>query len=218
MLSFLFATPVEMGYDDMVERKRSTDKDIYYVYTINKRRFRTVASLFEQRNLRITGRATRIWKVTEIGDNDEPLEPNSYKTFKDVWLPETSPSEAKIRADIFSALHDLASDLGALSNKLGGSDLVCKDNAVRLKLRVCVLSRSYSDYFTTVDVDCTGKKRPKALRRARYQPGASLRYLSHPLPLLVYLVPIVLGLYQRHRKRTLSRTSSALSRRQKSLK
>ncbi|KIO23497.1 hypothetical protein M407DRAFT_62150, partial [Tulasnella calospora MUT 4182] len=121
MLSFLFATEEELGYDPTIQRRLDSNpvsrkQTLCYVYQVednvgdkHERYFKTQEALFEHRSLCATGRATRVWKVVEVGSFNE-LEPldSSILVLKDVWLDSQSKTECQNLDAIFQELQKLA--------------------------------------------------------------------------------------------------------------
>ncbi|KXN82898.1 hypothetical protein AN958_01967 [Leucoagaricus sp. SymC.cos] len=113
-ITFLLATPTEMGFDTTVERVTYKDK-IQYIYTIKSakgqaRRFLTLNPIHNPRSLCITGRKTRVWRVTELPKrlpkDLDTVEGCGEYALKDVWLNEGSPTERDNLQEVFGKLED----------------------------------------------------------------------------------------------------------------
>jgi len=102
LVSFMFATEKEMGYDPYVTRH----SHIHYVYEIENRFFRTHEVISGYRSNNITGRILRIWAAREVESNKEDA---SYVgedecVVKDVWIDTEARTESEIQTAITRAL------------------------------------------------------------------------------------------------------------------
>ncbi|KAG8914999.1 hypothetical protein FRC01_003836 [Tulasnella sp. 417] len=158
MLSFLFATEEELGYDPTIQRRLDSDlasgkQTLCYVYKVEdnvgdkcERYFKTQGAIFEHHSLRATGRATRVWKVAEVGSFNE-LEPldGSILVLKDVWLDSQSKTEGQNLDAIFEELQNLADLLDKGDKK---SDIFDGfDEESEKALKECLKERSWGRYF-----------------------------------------------------------------------
>ncbi|KIO32631.1 hypothetical protein M407DRAFT_18394 [Tulasnella calospora MUT 4182] len=161
MLSFLFATKRELGYDPTIQRRLDSGpagKTLCYVYKVGdrgKRYFKTQGAIFEHRSLCATGRATRVWKVVEVRSfNDlRPLN-SSTLVLKDVWLDSQSKTECQNLDAIFEKLEELAK---LLDEGDGNSDIFNGlDKKSEADLKECLKERSWGQYFLTKVCDWQG--------------------------------------------------------------
>ncbi|KAG8929939.1 hypothetical protein FRC01_003486 [Tulasnella sp. 417] len=161
MLSFLFATEKELGYDQTIRRfldSGPAGKTLCYVYQVgdeDKRYFKTQEAIFEHRSLCATGRATRVWKVVEVRSFDDlqPLDPSIF-VLKDVWLDSKSKTECQNLNAIFQKLEELARLLDegdGKSDTFDGFDETSKE-----KLKECLKGRSWGRYFLSQVCDWQG--------------------------------------------------------------
>ncbi|KAG6807983.1 hypothetical protein H0H92_005820 [Tricholoma furcatifolium] len=114
LLFVMFATPVELGFDPTIKRRRDgTTAEIFYEYKVDKEYYVTVGPpISEERAHEIPSRATRVWVVQKIKKRRkaEVLElENEFRVLKDAWLFSEAVLQKEIQAEIFSAL--LASDI-----------------------------------------------------------------------------------------------------------
>ncbi|KXN82899.1 hypothetical protein AN958_01968 [Leucoagaricus sp. SymC.cos] len=151
-ITFLLATPTEMGFDPTVERVTYKDK-IQYIYTIKNakgqaRRFLTLNPIHNPRSLCITGRKTRVWRVTELPKrlpkDLDTVEGRGDYALKDVWLNEGSPTE-----------HD---NLQEVFRKLEGFEDYPEWPAEPLSqlFRSALQNKQYKNYFMEIEYDGRG--------------------------------------------------------------
>ncbi|KAG2006333.1 other/FunK1 protein kinase [Coprinopsis cinerea AmutBmut pab1-1] len=107
LLSFLFSTEEELGYDPLVYR---VSED--YIYELDdtgtRRFFRTRGPPLSDRHSNcITGRMTRVWKVVEVDST------SSYATvlgepaiLKDVWIDQSAMTERQVQQALFMDIED----------------------------------------------------------------------------------------------------------------
>jgi len=139
LLSFMFATKQEMGYDPYITRHSHID----YVYEIENRFFRTQEVISGYRSNNITGRIARIWAAKEVESNkkDAPYIGEDECVVKDVWLDAEARTESEIQTAIFDDIEQFwkneppaeKAELETLWNKHKG----------------LVTSGAYKDYFLT---------------------------------------------------------------------
>ncbi|KAF9449014.1 hypothetical protein P691DRAFT_703938 [Macrolepiota fuliginosa MF-IS2] len=111
IMSLLYATREEIGYDPTVHRVEH-DGRICYVYELKtvegRKYFRTLDPLFNSRVLCITGRKTRVWEAVEVAGIAGPALKKKHGArkvaLKDVWLDESSKTEKEIQDKVFDAL------------------------------------------------------------------------------------------------------------------
>ncbi|KAF9443849.1 hypothetical protein P691DRAFT_712676, partial [Macrolepiota fuliginosa MF-IS2] len=146
-MSFLYATPEEIGYDPTIHRALYNDK-FCYIYKLETNEgpkyFRTVEPLFNSRVLCITGRKTRVWRAIEIGGLEGLDAGNgaSEVALKDVWLDDKLATEKENQDKIFRAL-------GRLDEK----DYDWATGLLREKLKETIQNKRYRDYFLEIKYD-----------------------------------------------------------------
>lgn len=180
MLSFLFATEEELGYDPTVQRRLdlvSGKQTLCCVYKVEdnasdkrERYFKTQGAIFEHRSLCATGRATRVWKVVEVRSFDE-LEPlsRSILVLKDVWLDSQSKTECQNLDAIFQELERLA---GLLQGDEELDIFNGFDEELANALKKCLKEQSWGRYFLSKVCDWQGSESKKVPHRA--QPDSTL--------------------------------------------
>jgi hypothetical protein len=95
LVSFIFASEEQMGYDPSVQRRRDPNHfppRICWVYSIEEsessaRYFKTCRTLSEFHDSSITGRSTRVLEVVEVASPDDlRLVPGAHPmVLKDAW-------------------------------------------------------------------------------------------------------------------------------------
>jgi len=115
ILSLLFATELEMGFDPTVHRIDVQGKTCY-VYELTQESgetlyFRTTKTIFNPRTACISGRKTRVWRVIEVtGPDGSRTKGDKEVVLKDVWLDKDSQTEKKTQESIFGTLEDINQD------------------------------------------------------------------------------------------------------------
>ncbi|KXN82897.1 hypothetical protein AN958_01966 [Leucoagaricus sp. SymC.cos] len=151
-VTFVLATPTEMGFDPTVKRVNYKTKT-QYIYTINStekqtRHFLTVKPIHNPRSLGMTGKRTRVWKVFElpepIPENLDNIESGNEYALKDVWLAEGSPTERDNLQAIFTKLEEFRDYPDWPSQSF--SQL----------LRKVFVNKEYKNYFMQIDIDGRG--------------------------------------------------------------
>lgn len=173
MLSLLFATSKELGYDDQIRRCRDLKGDICYVYKIRGVCYQTIRQIDERQSGRLGGRSTLVWGARQIVSIDDlTYVPNSAEVvIRDAWLQQGARTEKNIQDDIFASLQKVA---GLLRNpERSGSPepdddrMIARINAASASdweaaLR-CVKEEGWRDYFLRIDGEEFGAEtRPKA--------------------------------------------------------
>ncbi|KAF9537885.1 hypothetical protein CPC08DRAFT_771215 [Agrocybe pediades] len=168
-LSFMFATPEEMGYDPTITVHEDED-ETQYTYKIpgdearpqrssDDRFFRTVASIDDPRSLNITGRSTRVWEVQEMEsaeDNAATINDGIHYVLKDVWLESAAPTEWEIQKQIFA---DIESFLSKTSESLS-NDGLAELSALQQKHANLLEDDAFKRYFMTIIADYEGRHTP----------------------------------------------------------
>ncbi|KAF9543025.1 hypothetical protein CPC08DRAFT_716824 [Agrocybe pediades] len=130
-VSFMFATPEEMGYDPTITVHLAGDKT-QYTYKIpgvkaepkgsKDRFFRTVASIDDHWSSNITGRMTRVWKVREMQSAEDDALPvgdgTVHYVLKDVWRDSAAPTEREIQNQIFTDIVKFLSNISLSDSNL----------------------------------------------------------------------------------------------------
>ena len=150
MLSLMFATEEELGYDPTIQRRLDHEADrVCFVYEVDGHYYKTQKAIFDHRSLCTTGRATRVWEVIEVASFDElqPLEGSHPVVLKDVWLDAGSMTEGDIQREIFADLEKISNALQAGVEPKGFAGM---DDESKQKLRECLLEQDWHRYFLTL--------------------------------------------------------------------
>jgi hypothetical protein len=120
-LTLLYASYTELGYGPNIWRVRDDTLDvngdgkhpITFVYKVGEHYYKMLFAIEERWSMCVTGRATRVWLVTEIPGlgNLRPIDRNVQKVLKDCWLYVGMPSEREIQHQIFADLDGVAAIL-----------------------------------------------------------------------------------------------------------
>ncbi|KAF9446809.1 hypothetical protein P691DRAFT_776599 [Macrolepiota fuliginosa MF-IS2] len=108
-MSFLYATPEEIGYDPTIRRQLYNNM-FHYIYELKTdegpKYFRTIEPLFNSRVLCITGRKTRVWRAIEVrGPGDFAAKDGASEiALKDVWIEADAETEAENLDNSFTAI------------------------------------------------------------------------------------------------------------------
>ena len=155
MLSLMFATEEELGYDPTIQRRLDPKAKEFVLSTrstvITTRRRRRSLTI----GVCITGRATRVWEVIEVASFDklQSLEGSHTVVLKDVWLDAGSMTEGYIQREIFADLEQIANALEAGEELKGFADM---DHESKQMLQKCLLARHWHRYFLTLVHECQG--------------------------------------------------------------
>ncbi|KAG8999423.1 hypothetical protein FRB90_012078 [Tulasnella sp. 427] len=172
MLALLFATEKELGYDPTIKRHLDTTIPgvprlcfIYAVGTIGEKVhfYKTLEAIFEHRSSCVTGRATRVWKVVEVGSLDDLQGFGPEMVLKDVWLDKGAKTEGGNQMAIFAQLEEIATQLmhngkDSIENQ-NSTDILAfnsLDEKSKPLVQECLLNRSWNKYFLTVVHDWQG--------------------------------------------------------------
>ncbi|KAF9441912.1 hypothetical protein P691DRAFT_714815 [Macrolepiota fuliginosa MF-IS2] len=146
-MSFLYATPEEIGYDPTIHRELYDNK-FHYIYELKTdegtKYFRTIEPLFNSRVLCITGRKTRVWRAIEVrGSGDFAAKDGASEiALKDVWLEVDADTEKQNQDKVFDALEQL--DEKAYSWATG---------SLYNRLKEAIQKRRYRNYFMEIKYD-----------------------------------------------------------------
>ncbi|KAG8840137.1 hypothetical protein FRB96_009595, partial [Tulasnella sp. 330] len=192
MLSFLFATSKELGYDDEIRRWRDLDGHICYVYKIGTSYYRTIEQIDEHQTGRLGGRATRVWKAIEIvSANDLRPAPGSVEVvIRDIWLQDGAKTEEALQTAIFESLQKVAillndeerlekptsEDDGRMIDRIKAAKS-CNDWTGALE---CVKNRRYEDYFLRIGSYGFGAKTKTKAADAEAAPDI-FKAAKHPI-------------------------------------
>ncbi|KAF9544846.1 hypothetical protein CPC08DRAFT_769976 [Agrocybe pediades] len=171
-LSFMFATPEEMGYDPTITVHEDGD-NTQYTYRIpgdqdrpqgaNDRFFRTVATIDDPRSLNITRRSTRVWEVQEMESAEDDAAsvkndgiPIPTCVLKDVWLESAAPTERQIQERIFA---DIKTFLSKTSESLS-NDGLAELSALQQKHVDLLEGDAFKRHFMTIIADYEGRETP----------------------------------------------------------
>lgn len=108
MLAFIYATPLELGFDPNIKGCTPQGGSQYFVYTVKNDTegtayFRTLESLSEYRSLNISGRATRVWRAIQIKSLDDHSPVNGANVvLKDIWLQQDAKTERQLQTELFT--------------------------------------------------------------------------------------------------------------------
>ena len=113
-----FASETDLGFDISIERvwakvvkegeKKTIIKEkITYNIRCNGIRYQVLAVLSDYKAGYIIGRASRVWKVQQVQDQDDghPVLIGDVLVMKDVWIDQDSPSEGHILRNVFKKLN-----------------------------------------------------------------------------------------------------------------
>ncbi|KIM51731.1 hypothetical protein SCLCIDRAFT_142631 [Scleroderma citrinum Foug A] len=156
MLSLMFATEEELGYDPTIQRRLDPETNrVCFVYEVDGHYYKTQKAIFDHRSLCITGRATRVWEVIEVASFDklQPLEGSHTMVLKDVWLDAGLMTEGDIQREIFADLEKIADALQAGVEPKG---FVGMDDESKQMLRKCLLAQDWHRYFLTLVCEWQG--------------------------------------------------------------
>jgi hypothetical protein len=153
LISFLFANDDEIGYDLTVERHIDPNNHaVYYIYEVGGRYFRTKCSLYEYRPVCISTRATRVWEVVEVDRRSKIPKNRRTMVLKDAWVPEGTPTEQEVQSRIFDELEKFQRQL---EDNPDGHHPKFANVApeVRNDLVNCLKTRTYANYFLTIEIN-----------------------------------------------------------------
>jgi Fungal protein kinase len=161
LLSFIYATPVELGFDPNIKECTPTQLGPqYFVYTVNDKKagtvyFKTLQSLSEYRSLCISGRATRVWQVIQIKSLDDHSPVNSAKevVLKDIWLQQDAKTERELQTDLFT-------DIGAfITGTSAGEPFPPQESSettFQELIRGILVGEQWKQHFLTIMFDSIG--------------------------------------------------------------
>ncbi|KAL4062375.1 hypothetical protein J3A83DRAFT_4110133, partial [Scleroderma citrinum] len=150
MLSLMFATEEELGYDPTIQRRLDPEADrVCLVYEVDGHYYKTQKAIFDHRSLCKTGRATRVWEVIEVASFDklQLLEGSHTVVLTDVWLDAGSMTEGNIQREIFADLEKIANALKAGEEPKGFTGM---DDESKQMLQKCLLAQDWHQYFLTL--------------------------------------------------------------------
>ncbi|PPQ83150.1 hypothetical protein CVT25_005393 [Psilocybe cyanescens] len=145
-MSILFASEVELGYDPNVTK----GEDSRYTFKIPQedgpdRFFRTIKPIAEYRSNNITGRMTRIFKVTEVNTS----RPKKKYVLKDVWIEADAQTEGQIQKTLFENIEEFWRKTTPDDKK----DL----EYLKAKHAKLVDKKKYKDFFLAIETDWEGQ-------------------------------------------------------------
>jgi hypothetical protein len=184
LLSFLFSTEEQMGYDPSVTRhldKTVAPARTCYVYRIKSstdhpRHFKTLRSLSEYHEPPLIGRSTRVFEVVEIPSSDELRSaPNARSmVLKDSSVSVGQRTERQIQDDVFTRLRELARGINEADDVRAGP-LDPRDPGYDQLLEI-LRTESWGRYFLTIVAEHVG---PSTRVAPKSTPDAG-RMRSHP--------------------------------------
>lgn len=160
MLSLMFATEEELGYDQTVQRRLNRETEtICFVYQVQEHFYKTIGAICEHRSLCTTDRATRVWAVVEVKSFDdlEPCEGGRPLVLKDVWLDSDAMTERDILMEISEALKKVA-DILAKGGELDGFEGMDEDSKKALRDCLNEGEDGWNKYFLTIVHDWEGMR------------------------------------------------------------
>ncbi|TBU58829.1 hypothetical protein BD310DRAFT_818672 [Dichomitus squalens] len=159
LVSFLFASTPELGYDETVQRRFDPALGGYcHIFCVGDSYFKVLRSIAEHVGpCTIAGPSTRVFEVVNVPSFDNITATTesvaSPMVLKDVWLDIEAKPEKQIQNTIFGRLQDVAHRLQ------DGQDLpqlTGLDDAGKELLRNALRDETYRDYFLTIDCDTQG--------------------------------------------------------------
>ncbi|KAF8641809.1 hypothetical protein AX16_009790 [Volvariella volvacea WC 439] len=171
LLSFIFATEKEMGFDPSIDRHDWGEK-IFYVIEVDGRYFKTQRTISEYRSLCITGRMTRVWEAIEVESRTNPKDKEGALpvALKDVWLDATAQTEKEIQQAIFADIESFASQLNE-PNSEDPPEFTHFNDEMKTKVRDCLQGGAYKRYFLDIICDQRGAISKTVPTSARPQRG-----------------------------------------------
>ena len=153
LMSFLFATEEELGYDPMVIRE-SAGTYLFRMPGNGKpdRFFRTERSLSEYRSSNITGRMARVWHVAEYSSPTDKGPAMAHRVLKDVWLDASADTEKQTQSAIFE---DLKKFFKSPSLKEDPRYIAFQE--LEPTLDELSQNEEYKKYFLKIDAEYVGK-------------------------------------------------------------
>ncbi|EAU87483.2 other/FunK1 protein kinase [Coprinopsis cinerea okayama7 len=173
LLSFLFATEEELGYDLKVT---SVGDD--YIFEMGSqttpRFFRTQGPpLSEFRSSCITGRMTRVWKVVEVDSASKDaavLRDGTPFVLKDVWIEESAMTERQVQQALFKDIEDYWRNVDVETEAR-----LEKVHDTARELQAQVRSGEYKKWFLTIFLDYEGRRSRRLPKSARQRRGLLLK-------------------------------------------
>lgn len=154
----MFSSSEELGFDPTIRRYESTEGPEFFVYQVQSRYFKTLASIAEYHPNCITGRGTRVWSVVEVHsfENITPVSNARKFVLKDVWLDRDAATERTIQNSIFKDVEDFCQHL----KYDGSSQLPDTFQTLTKEIRetVCGFLKDggYKKLFLSIVCDATG--------------------------------------------------------------
>ena len=166
LLSFEFASDVDMGLDPLVELVESTEDSFYYI-NVNDAGYKTLAILQDHRPDALLGRGARVFKVKRVGDPYDQIH-----VLKDFWLKKNWKPEHQIYEEIVEDVGRLYSEKDA--NSMKQCLLTPLDNAI-----VKSMARHRRPPLLTHSLRCRPKRRQHR-KRPRRPCNAPRKQPNHP--------------------------------------
>lgn len=174
LLSFIYATPVELGLDPgITEFTPAKGGPQSFIYMANddkgrKRFFQTSHSLSERRPLCNSGRATRVWKVHEVMSPVEPVRVGCKEiVLKDIWLEQGAETERDLQNALFT-------DIEAFERARGDErirQLESSGPTLEGNIRGILANQKYKKHFLTILFDRLGPASKKCPESATPNPN-----------------------------------------------
>ena len=188
LLSFIYATPVELGFDpDIIECTPAQGGPQYFVYTVDdneggKLYFRTLQSLSEYRSHCISGRATRVWKViqvTSLVDHSPVHVDCGGVVLKDIWLQRDATTERNLQTALFGDIEAFRKQ--AILDK-GIPRLKSSGPTLEQSIRDLLVDETYKKHFLTIMFDRLGPASKECPPFARSDPALFNMPLTQVVP------------------------------------
>jgi hypothetical protein len=181
LLSFIYATPVELGFDPNVKGYTPTEGGCqYFVYTVNDKTagpvyFKTSQSLSEYRSCCISGRATRVWKVEQIKSllDHSPVNcEGKVLVLKDIWLEQDAKTERELQTNLFKDIRAFIAQ---------GHFPQLESPKFETLIRSLLVGERWKKHFLTITFDGDGEPSKKCPVSARPNSTLFHKPLSRPI-------------------------------------
>lgn len=187
LLSFIYATPTELGFDPNIRECTPTQGDPQnFIYTVNDDKrgptyFKTLESLSEYRSRCISGRATRVWKAIQIKSLDDHLPLNGGKkvVLKDIWLEQGAKTERQLQTNLFT---DIGEFIKRTLPVKGVPELKSAGDIFEALIRDILVDERWKKHFLTIIFDGIGDPCKECPISARPDPTIFNEHLNPPDP------------------------------------
>ncbi|TFK28327.1 hypothetical protein FA15DRAFT_716748 [Coprinopsis marcescibilis] len=168
MLPLCFATDEELGFDPKVVRLKGNSFLYHFPQEDGSDTyFKTLEALAEPRTLRLSSRATRIWKVVQV-ESPRNLKPLGQEmVLKDVWLKDDADTEKQIQNNLFEDIEAFA----RLPNRGDHPCLTYCRQQDKLALNHWLDNENYKSLFLSVSHEYIGPFSKEKVPEAWQQQG-----------------------------------------------